>query len=146
MPPKAVFSSSTDTSSDTPRHYPRGHSPHHRHRQLLKWALGPQFSFPKISKWAPKPMYLFELPASGRKQSLKMKGTHIENNISFCLVHCSLGKKEIHQNTCFEQHAFLVASLGFFLSFVFSRFHVFRHQKGGKHNEKVPIWSAHLSN
>ena len=58
-----------------------------------------------------------------------------------CKVH--LGKKQIREKTCFEQHASRVDSLGSKMIFMFSGCHVFRPQKEAKTMKKT-ILTAHL--
>ena len=47
----------------------------------------------------------------------------------FCNVRLSFGEKQIHENTCFKQHAFLVGPLGFLFEMIFV-FPNFRPQRG----------------
>ena len=92
---------------------------------ILEWALGPLEVSQKSSNGPAGAIFCFERPASGRKHSTKMREVHFETKNAFCNVYFSQGKRQIRENTCFEQHAFFVDSLGVKNVFVGPHFHVF---------------------
>ena len=66
--------------------------------------------------------------------------------MGYCIVHVSLSKKQIRENTGLTQHAFLVDSLGdLYVSRNFGVAMFFDPKKATQPKKKSPFWGAHFS-